>query len=442
MTINGVNSNSNSNNTNTTNQTNAHHATLLDQTNQRRSEAHNRTIELLEHSSKPLDADNNGIVNENDMKLINRYVNGLRGNKLIEDIPYVTSQSIQAIEQRLSDLVASKLNVYRETDTDTRIDRKDLNIISSAISDHQKSQTKAEITRIYNAGGFDFNGDGKTDLNHLRALFVDKKSPNQIAEQIGGTAEQKASIVAKLEALISNPLLDINANGRKGLIDFGKIKSTILKLEAQKAKEEQRTRDNNLTNAIQNNVLDVNGDNKTDKKDFDIIKAHVIGGKTPAQIASETGINPQALTDKLNALTTSKVLDRNGDGKVSKAEIDSASVKNTKYKNEQKKIAEEAKARALVTNKTIDVNGDGKVDAADLRAIQAKIVGNTSKLAKIVKGSPLSFEQINSNLTTLVGNGSLDINGDGKTNYQDVQALKKAVNNNTDDRPPVLHNQN
>ncbi len=232
----------------------------------------------------------------------------------------------------------------------------------------------------------------------------------------------------KVQALIDNKTLDLNADGKVNNTDS-------LLVDENFARFEQEDSTNRLQGLINGGAANIDGNAVTDNVDIALIKAYFIDNKRGDELKAVLGNNSnttaQQLEEKLRALGGNEDFDSNTDGKIN---LSDANRLHTTLSGVNHGVAVQARKDSIETlldTGALDVNGDGKMDNLDVNLIKTIKKGSTLKGLKAKAGanSPLTGEQIQGRLKALFDNQSLDINKNGNVGGSlDLKRIEKAVN--------------
>jgi hypothetical protein len=276
----------------------------------------------------------------------------------------------------------------------------------------------------------DIDGDGQVNERDAKLVFAYLRGQrgNQLKDELSPYANSSVSAMrdmeTKMQSLINSKKLDINNDGKVDSQDGRSLQDGFKTIQQNKTTL-------GLNQNIEEGKFDIDGNGITDQKDIDLIREHIIGKKTAAQIAQKIGPNANANTinEKLTAIKSNRNVDSNVDGKVNAEDISKLSNHVRNYNREKQKTNETNKINGLINNKTIDVDRDGQVSSNDTDIIEAYLQGKRGNDLKN-KSNRLSTQtsaQIEANVKALVDNKSLDINNDQKVNFKDFHKIKKAA---------------
>ncbi len=285
-----------------------------------------------------LDMDGDGRVTDYDANFIDAYIgsgngeHGKRGDELKEfvspNITY-TPEAIASMENKAANLVNNKTFDFNNDGT---IDGRDAQIAKKSISEFAKEDSTNKLQDLINNNTANINGGGidSKDMDLIKAYFILGKRGDSLKMYQGKDSKLTgAQLEAKLATLGANKSFDSDANGKIDSTDISRLEERVNKLTKANGNPTAARRDVKIKTLIESNLLDVNGDGKTNNLDMDIIETYSKKGLTARKAKSMSGghssLSGEQVMGKLKTLFDSGKLDvnenlRNG-GKLDLARI-------------------------------------------------------------------------------------------------------------------------
>lgn len=285
-----------------------------------------------------LDMDGDGRVTDYDANFIDAYIgsgngeHGKRGADLKEFVsPNViySPEALASMENKAANLVNNKKFDF---DGDGTVDSRDVQAAKKTISQFAKDDSTIKLQGLINNNTANINGGGidSKDMDLIKAYFIYGKRGDSLKMYQGKDSKLTgAQLEAKLATLGANKSFDSDANGKIEINDISRLEERVNKLTKANGNPTAARRDVKIRTLIESNLLDVNGDGKTNSLDMNLVETYNKKGLTARKAKSMSGahssLSGEQVMGKLKTLFDSGKLDvnenlRNG-GKLDLARI-------------------------------------------------------------------------------------------------------------------------